>query len=283
MAPDFVAVLERPPQRAGRAPATTSAACCSRAACRRCRTVAFERPERAQAMRRDADDADAGQRPAGLAARCRWARCATSPTPRRSIARTARTAAVASDSLRELIESAQQRSAAADALPGAVQSGAGHVPRNCAERPTRGPRVIVSTNSLAATDAFIAYALSYKYKRRYLREFGFNIFEYKPFPADAPIDIADHRRAPLPESELPASRPRTVIGRQPEDEPVVPPSRHRELRDQYDRRSVVGARALPPRAVARMHGPALRLGARPTSRCRSSAPACASACTPSRW
>jgi cardiolipin synthase C len=52
------------------------------------------------------------------------------------------------------------------------------------------PRVIVSTNSLASTDAFIAYALSYKYKRRYLREFGFDIYEYKPFPLDAPIDIA---------------------------------------------------------------------------------------------
>ena len=52
-----------------------------------------------------------------------------------------------------------------------------------------GPRVVVSTNSLAATDAFIAYALSYKYKRRYLREFGFNIYEYKPFPQNAPIDL----------------------------------------------------------------------------------------------
>lgn len=52
------------------------------------------------------------------------------------------------------------------------------------------PRIVVSTNSLAATDAFIAYALSYKYKRRYLREFGFNIYEFKPFPADAPIDVA---------------------------------------------------------------------------------------------
>ncbi|MCA1713707.1 MAG: phospholipase D-like domain-containing protein, partial [Gammaproteobacteria bacterium] len=51
------------------------------------------------------------------------------------------------------------------------------------------PRVIVSTNSLAATDSFVTYALSYKYKRRYLRDFGFNIYEYKPFPADAPIDL----------------------------------------------------------------------------------------------
>jgi phosphatidylserine/phosphatidylglycerophosphate/cardiolipin synthase-like enzyme len=52
------------------------------------------------------------------------------------------------------------------------------------------PRVVISTNSLAATDAFIAYALSHKYKRRYLRDFGFHIYEYKPFPADAPIDLA---------------------------------------------------------------------------------------------
>ena len=51
------------------------------------------------------------------------------------------------------------------------------------------PRIIVSTNSLASTDAFPVYALSHKYKRRYLREFGFQIHEFKPFPADIPIDI----------------------------------------------------------------------------------------------
>ncbi|NOT88256.1 MAG: phospholipase D family protein [Lysobacter sp.] len=51
------------------------------------------------------------------------------------------------------------------------------------------PRVVVSTNSLAATDAFIPYALSYKYKRRYLRDFKFEIYEFKPFPQDAPIDV----------------------------------------------------------------------------------------------
>jgi cardiolipin synthase C len=50
------------------------------------------------------------------------------------------------------------------------------------------PTVIVSTNSLAATDAFPVYALSHKYKRRYLREMGFRIHEYKPFPASGPID-----------------------------------------------------------------------------------------------
>lgn len=51
------------------------------------------------------------------------------------------------------------------------------------------PEILVSTNSLAATDAFPVYAISHKYKRRYLRELGFRIFEYKPFPEDAPIDL----------------------------------------------------------------------------------------------
>ena len=47
----------------------------------------------------------------------------------------------------------------------------------------------ISTNSLASTDAFIAYAMSYKYKRRYLRDFGFEIHEFKPFPTDAPFGL----------------------------------------------------------------------------------------------
>jgi len=51
------------------------------------------------------------------------------------------------------------------------------------------PQVLVSTNSLAATDAFITYALSYKYKRRYLRDYGFDIYEFKPFPEDAMVDL----------------------------------------------------------------------------------------------
>ncbi|MFT3755315.1 MAG: phospholipase D family protein [Pseudoxanthomonas sp.] len=50
------------------------------------------------------------------------------------------------------------------------------------------PQVVVSTNSLAATDNPVVYAVSHKYKRRYLREFGFRIHELKPFPLTAPID-----------------------------------------------------------------------------------------------
>jgi putative cardiolipin synthase len=51
------------------------------------------------------------------------------------------------------------------------------------------PRVRISTNSLASTDAFPVYALSHKYKRIYLREYGFEIHEYKPHPEDAPIAL----------------------------------------------------------------------------------------------
>lgn len=42
------------------------------------------------------------------------------------------------------------------------------------------PDIIVSTNSLAATDAFAVYALSYKHRGRYLTEYGFQIHELKP-------------------------------------------------------------------------------------------------------
>ena len=67
--------------------------------------------------------------------------------------------------------------------------------RRLHKRPVPLP-VLVSTNSLAATDAFPVYAMSHKYKRLYLRELGFQIYEYKPFPADMPIDLADLPGAP---------------------------------------------------------------------------------------
>ncbi len=42
------------------------------------------------------------------------------------------------------------------------------------------PRVVVSTNSLASTDAFAVYAMSYKHRKRYLTRYGFEIYELKP-------------------------------------------------------------------------------------------------------
>ncbi len=58
------------------------------------------------------------------------------------------------------------------------------------ERKENSPKIIVSTNSLAATDAFPVYAMSHKYKRMYLRELGFQIHEFKPFPRSGPFDMA---------------------------------------------------------------------------------------------
>lgn len=63
--------------------------------------------------------------------------------------------------------------------------------RELGERRPRLP-IIVSTNSLAATDAFYVYALSYKYKKRYLKRYGFRIHEFKPFPGDAGEFVANY-------------------------------------------------------------------------------------------
>ncbi|TGW15049.1 phospholipase D family protein [Stenotrophomonas maltophilia] len=72
--------------------------------------------------------------------------------------------------------------------------------RELRKRP-QPPRVVVSSNSLAATDNPIVYALSYKYKRRNMRELGFNIFEYKPFPLDAPVDYRNLLPDPIAAAE----------------------------------------------------------------------------------
>jgi cardiolipin synthase C len=45
----------------------------------------------------------------------------------------------------------------------------------------------VSTNSLASIDQYIIYALSFKRKKRNVKELGFNIFELKPVPDDIEI------------------------------------------------------------------------------------------------
>lgn len=74
------------------------------------------------------------------------------------------------------------------------------------------PRIVVSTNSLAATDNPIVYALSYKYKRRNMRELGFNLYEFKPFPLDAPVDYRNLLPAPLGEAPPPSGKRSSLIG-----------------------------------------------------------------------
>lgn len=146
---------------------------------------AYAWPERAEAMRRDAADADT--------VRQRLAAAAIAVGPVRYIADSPRkhegeVRRSSSDELRALIESAEHEVLLQ--TPYLVLSKPAQRMFRQMRKRTPRPRVIVSTNSLAATDAFIVYALSYKYKRRYLRDFGFTVYEYKPFPGDAPIDLA---------------------------------------------------------------------------------------------
>ncbi|KZC37290.1 UNVERIFIED_ORG: phospholipase, partial [Rhodanobacter sp. FW104-R5] len=76
------------------------------------------------------------------------------------------------------------------------------------------PQVLVSTNSLASTDAFAVYAMSYKHRKRYLKKFGFEIHEMKPH---APSAMEDYELANLdtdmtslpPETTSPAGARRT--------------------------------------------------------------------------
>ena len=55
-------------------------------------------------------------------------------------------------------------------------------------------QVIVSTNSLASTDALPVYALSYKHHKKFLVDYGFRIHELMPHPADAGEMLGDYNR-----------------------------------------------------------------------------------------
>ena len=150
---------------------------------------AYERPARVAAMSADAEDT--------ALVRTRLADMALEvgaiefigdlPAKHRRNREAAQAAIAATPRLRELIESAQDEVLLQ--TPYLVLSKpAEQMFADLHARPD-APQVSVSTNSLAATDSFITYALSYKYKRRHLRDFGFHIYEYKPFPEDAPIDL----------------------------------------------------------------------------------------------
>ncbi len=83
------------------------------------------------------------------------------------------------------------------------------------------PQVVVSTNSLASTDAFAVYAMSYKHRKRYLRDYGFQIHELKPHPADPPeITLADGDTAP---SSLTTGKRRSRSSRRNSPAPLITP------------------------------------------------------------
>ncbi len=144
------------------------------------------RPQRIEAMGRDADDAALVRSRLVDAAMPVHSLRYIGDSPRKHQAEKLRSG-VSSRLLRDLIVSSEHRVLLQ--TPYLVLSKPAQ--RMFSELQLRDapPRVIVSTNSLAATDAFIPYALSYKYKRRYMRDFKFEIYEFKPFPQDAPIDV----------------------------------------------------------------------------------------------
>jgi phosphatidylserine/phosphatidylglycerophosphate/cardiolipin synthase-like enzyme len=88
-----------------------------------------------------------------------------------------------------------------------------------------GLRIVVSTNSLAATDDFAVYGLSYKHRKRYIKRLGLEVYEIKPNPADtlgalapatpdAPVaDVAanaDAGAGTMTTAAIPAARPQPV-------------------------------------------------------------------------
>ncbi len=46
-------------------------------------------------------------------------------------------------------------------------------------------KLLFSTNSLAATDAFSAYSFTHKHKKHYIKTLGFDVYEFRPYAADA--------------------------------------------------------------------------------------------------
>ncbi|MFC1688062.1 phospholipase D family protein [Pseudomonadota bacterium] len=53
-------------------------------------------------------------------------------------------------------------------------------------RDNPGMELIFSTNSLASTDADTVYANTHRHKKRYVEGLRFQMYEFKPYPADAP-------------------------------------------------------------------------------------------------
>lgn len=90
--------------------------------------------------------------------------------------------------LRGLIESA--RSTVVMQTPYLVLTRGARKMFRAMHKRAQPPTVVVSTNSLASTDALPVAALAYKYSRRNLRDLGFQIHQLKPYAADVPVDLA---------------------------------------------------------------------------------------------
>lgn len=148
---------------------------------------AFRFPERVAAMSRDAGDAGR-VRERLLPLALPLANIDYIADPPKPYRRAERNPVPAADELRALIANAQREVLLQ--TPYLVMSKpARELFLGLRQRPSP-PRVIASTNSLAAADHVVVYAIANKYKRYHLRELGLQIYEYKPFPEDAPVDYA---------------------------------------------------------------------------------------------
>ncbi|WP_425601667.1 phospholipase D-like domain-containing protein [Dyella subtropica] len=74
------------------------------------------------------------------------------------------------------------------------------------------PRIVVSTNSLASTDAFAVYALSYKHRKQYLEDYSFEIYEMKPHAVGPAEDNAFASADDGPESKPKATVGKRIMG-----------------------------------------------------------------------
>ncbi|NUS39279.1 MAG: phospholipase D family protein, partial [Lysobacter sp.] len=170
----------------------------------------WEVPARVDAISREADDEDEARRLAETALPV-GAVDFLADLPRKHDGGHQHGAGGATHGLRELIESARERVMLE--TPYLVLSDPAQAMFRALHRREPPPRVMVATSSLAATDSFITYALSYKYKRRFLRHFGFEIHEYKPFPGDGPFDFSWKADVPAtPPAPTPPSWTRPRVG-----------------------------------------------------------------------
>lgn len=166
----------------------------------------FRRPDRVQGM--DADASDQQVIDARLAAHALPVGKVSyiADTPRKHRVEDPETAAPSDGELATLLRNAQDQILMQ--TPYLIMSDRARAFFKDLRKRADPPRVVVSTNSLAATDNPIVYSVSTKYKRLYLRALGFHLYEYKPFPQDPPVDYATMLPpGTLPDGSTPTASP----------------------------------------------------------------------------
>jgi len=79
--------------------------------------------------------------------------------------------------------------------------------------------LVFSTNSLAATDAFSAYAFTYKHKKHYIKTLGFDVYEFRPYALDAAEFIPrmpkliEEKKEGISSGDIPAVGPNPALER----------------------------------------------------------------------